>query len=156
MESNAGEKDLGPLAAASFPLLVYDHGAPPHDIVQTVLSVADGSLRTIQVPEMCNYTCLETPQGLVLMVDTAAASSQQCWLWNPQTGEKTALPAMDEPLPEHCRCLVYDASSSPPPDYWSPDYEDTAPPDSLVLVYDLERPEMLMCRIGGGAGPPDG
>ncbi|KAJ1282464.1 hypothetical protein BS78_03G054000 [Paspalum vaginatum] len=152
MVSKASEKDLGPLAASSFPLLVYDHGAPPDDIVQTVLSVADGSLRTIQVPEMCNYTCLETPQGLVLMVDTAAASSQQRWLWNPQTGETTALPAMDEPLPDHCRCLLYDASSSPPPDYWSPDYEDTTPPDSLVLVYDLTRPEMLLYRIRGGAG----
>ncbi|KAF8662990.1 hypothetical protein HU200_055576 [Digitaria exilis] len=141
MESKAGE-DPGPLAAAasSFPLLVYDHGEPPGNS-QTVLS-------TLEVPEMRSLTSryMETPQGLVLMVDT---SSQQCSLWNPQTGDKTALPAMDEPLPEHCRCLVSDVgSSSPPP--WVDD--DGAAPDSLVLVYDLTRPQLLFCRIRGGVG----
>ncbi|CAL4951810.1 unnamed protein product [Urochloa decumbens] len=138
MESKPTE-DLGSLAAAaaSFPLLVYDHGEQP-DNSQTVLSVADGSTRTYQLPEMANFKCLETPQGLVLMVDTA---SFHCSLWNPQTGEKTTLPAMDEAPPEHCRCLVADTGSSCPE--WNP--------DSLVLVYDLSRPELLMCRIRGGA-----
>lgn len=143
MESKPGE-DPGPLASlsSSFPLLVYDHGSS-----QTVLSVADGSIQTLQIPEMCNYTCLETPQGLVLMVDTA---SLQCSLWNPQTGEKAALPAMDEEPPEHCRCLVSDVGSSPPP--WVTD-DDGGAPDSLVVVYDLARPQLLFCRIrGGGAG----
>ena len=151
MESKLTE-DVGPLAAAavasSFPLLVYDyeHGDPP-EISQTVLSVADGSMRTIRVPEMCDYTCLETPQGLMLMVDTASGS---CWLWNPQTGEKTALPAMDGgELPDHCRCLVSDTTSYPP--HWISD-DDVDHPDSLVLVYDLTRPELLFCRIRGGAG----
>ncbi|XP_066315471.1 uncharacterized protein [Miscanthus floridulus] len=147
MESKLTQ-DVGPLAAAasSFPLLVYDykHGVPP-EIFQTVLSVADGSMRTIQVPEMCcEYRCVETPQGLVLMVD---AASRSCWLWNPQTGEKTALPAMDGELPDHCRCLVSDTTSSPPD--WISD--DVAPPDPLVLVYDLTRPELLFCRIRGGS-----
>jgi hypothetical protein len=133
--------DLGSLAAAaaSFPLLVYDHGEQPAGNSQTVLSVADGSSRTYHIPELSNLRCLETPQGLVLTVDTA---SLQCSLWNPQNGEKTALPAMDEPLPERCRCLVTDTSSSPLE--WDP--------DSLVLVYDLRRPELLFCRIRGGTG----
>lgn len=138
--------DLGPLAAAasSFPLLVYDykHGNPP-ETSQTVLSVADGSMRTIRVPELCDYTCLETPQGLVLMVDTVSGSGS-CWLWNPHSGEKTALPAMDGDLPDpdHSRCLVSDAASSVS--------DNVGPPDPLVLVYDLMRPEILFCRISGG------
>ncbi|XP_066313783.1 uncharacterized protein [Miscanthus floridulus] len=147
MESKLTQ-DVGPLAAAasSFPLLVYDyeHGNPP-EISQTVLSVADGSMRTIRVPEMCDYTCLETQQGLMLMVDTASGS---CWLWNPQTGEKTALPSMNGELPYQCRCLISDTTSSPPDSV----SDDVDPPDSLVLVYDLTRPELLFCRIRGGAG----
>ena len=63
---------------------------------QTVLSVADGSMRTFQVPEMCSHACLETPCGLVLAV---ANVSLRCSMWNPQTGEKIALPAMDRALP---------------------------------------------------------
>ncbi|CAO2208866.1 unnamed protein product [Urochloa humidicola] len=131
--------DLSSLTAvaASFPLLVYDHGEQP-DNSQIALSVSDGSSRTYRLPEMANFRYLETPQGLVLMVDTA---SLHCSLWNPQTGEKTPLPAMDEPPPEYCRCLVADTGSSSPE--WNP--------DSLVLVYDLSRPELLMCRIRGGA-----
>ncbi|OEL28081.1 hypothetical protein BAE44_0010900 [Dichanthelium oligosanthes] len=144
MEYSKPTDDLGSLAAAaaSFPLLVYDHGEQP-DNSQTVLSVADGSLRTYHVPEMRNFRCLETPQGLVLMVDT---SSLQARLWNPQTGEKMPLPAMDEELPPYCRCLVSDTSSSPPD--WASDGVEL--PDSLVLVYDLTRPELLICRIRGG------
>jgi hypothetical protein len=137
--------DLGSLsAAASFPLLVYDHGEKPAGNSQTVLSVADGSTRTYQVPELSKFRCLETPQGLVLLVDTV---SLQCSLWNPQTGEKTALPAMDEELPRHCRCLISDTGPSPPA--WVTD--GVAPPDSLVLVCDLEHPQLLFCRIRGGA-----
>ncbi|CAO2208878.1 unnamed protein product [Urochloa humidicola] len=140
MESKHSEEPSSPLAAsASFPLLVYDYGDPPPEFHQSMLSVADMSMRTLQVPEMCNYTCLETPQGLVLMADTVS-SSGWCCLWNPQTGEKIPLPAMDTPLPESCRCLVADTGSSSPK--WNP--------DSLVLVYDLNRPELLMCRIRGG------
>ncbi|CAD6232908.1 unnamed protein product [Miscanthus lutarioriparius] len=142
MESKLTQ-DVGPLAAAasSFPMLVYDyeHGNPP-EISQTVLSVSDGSMRTIRVPEMCDYTCLETQQGLMLMVDTASGS---CWLWNPQTGEKTALPSMNGELPYQCRCLISDTTSSPPDSV----SDDVDPPDSLVLVYDLTRPELLFCRI---------
>ncbi|CAO2185809.1 unnamed protein product [Urochloa humidicola] len=86
MEPRPTGNDPGSLAAAaSFPLLVYDHGEQP-DNSQTVLSVADGSSRTYQLPEMRNFRCLETPQGLVLIIDTA---SFHCSLWNPQTGEKT-------------------------------------------------------------------
>nr|CAB3472105.1 unnamed protein product [Digitaria exilis] len=145
MESSKGTDDLPPslaaAAAASFPLLVYDHGEPP-DNSQTVLSVADGSMQTLELPEMRNLSlmCLETPQGLVLMVDTA---SLQCSLWNPQTGDKMALPAMDEEPPEHCRCIIADAGTFPP----TPDRD----PDSLVLVYDLTEPEVLICLIRGGA-----
>ncbi|CAO2208880.1 unnamed protein product [Urochloa humidicola] len=113
------------------------YGKQP-DNSQIALSVSDGSSRTYRLPEMANFRYLETPQGLVLMVDTA---SLHCSLWNPQTGEKTPLPAMDEPPPEYCRCLVADTGSSSPE--WNP--------DSLVLVYDLSRPELLMCRIRGGA-----
>ncbi|RLN23853.1 hypothetical protein C2845_PM07G00710 [Panicum miliaceum] len=102
MESTPAE-DLSPLSsvASSFPLLVYDydHGDPP-DTYQTVLSVADGSMRTFQVPEMCSQACLETPCGLVLVADTV---SPRCSLWNPQTGEKIALPAMDRALPVYLR-----------------------------------------------------
>lgn len=141
MESKGTDDLPTSLAAASssFPLLVYDHGEGPENS-QTVLSVADGSMQTFQVPEMRNLRCLETPQGMVLTVDTA---SLQCSLWNPQTGEKVALPAMDEEPPEHCRCIVSDAGSFPP----TPDRD----PDSLVLVYDLTQPELLLCRIRGGA-----
>ncbi|OEL30277.1 hypothetical protein BAE44_0008703 [Dichanthelium oligosanthes] len=71
----------------------------------------------------------------------------QCWLWNPQTGEKMALPAMDEELPPYCRCLISDTSYSPPD--WVSDDVDLRP-DSLVLVYNLTRPELLICRIRGG------
>ncbi|CAL4951806.1 unnamed protein product [Urochloa decumbens] len=143
MESKPTGDDPGSLAAAaaSFPLLVYDHGEQP-DNSQTVLSVADGSSRTYQLPEMRNFRCLETPQGLVLMVDTV---SLHCSLWNPQTGEKTPLPAMDEAPPDRCRCLVSDTISSTPD--WIPDGE--APPDSLVVVCDFTRPELLLCRVRG-------
>ncbi|CAO2208879.1 unnamed protein product [Urochloa humidicola] len=139
MEPKPSDEDPGSLAAAasSFPLLVYDHGEQP-DNSQIALSVSDGSSRTYRLPEMRNSRCLETPQGLVLVVGNA---SLQYSLWNPQTGEKTPLPAMDEAPPEHCRCLVADTGSSRPE--WNP--------DSLVLVYDLSRPELLMCRIRGGA-----
>ncbi|CAO2181035.1 unnamed protein product [Urochloa humidicola] len=128
-----GEDATSKLPAASFPLLVYDHGEQP-DNSQIALSVADGSSRTYRLPEMRNSRCLETPQGLVLMVDTA---SLQCTLWNPRTGEKTPLPAMDEAPPEYCRCLVSDTGSSPPP--WVSD--GAVAPESLVLVCDLARPQ---------------
>ncbi|CAO2185811.1 unnamed protein product [Urochloa humidicola] len=145
MEPKPTDGDPGSLtsAAASFPLLVYDHGEQP-DNSQTVLSVADGSTHTYQLPEMRNYRCLETPQGLVLMIDTV---SFHCSLWNPQTGKKTPLPAMDEPPPACCRCLVSDTISSTPD--WIPEGE--APPDSLVVICDFTRPELLLCRIKGGA-----
>ncbi|KAL6627371.1 hypothetical protein ACP70R_031097 [Stipagrostis hirtigluma subsp. patula] len=126
--------DLSPTAAAavpSLPLLVYDHGELP-DNCQTMLSVADGSLHTYQVPEMRNCRCLVTQRGLVLLVDTVSLQSS---LWNPQTGEKIALPAMDKPLPEYCRCLLSDTVTSP---------------DCIVLVYDLDQTELLFCQLRGG------
>ncbi|KAK3160435.1 hypothetical protein QOZ80_1BG0059420 [Eleusine coracana subsp. coracana] len=98
-----------------------------------MFSVADGSSHTYQVPELSNYRCLETPRGLVLNVDT---SSLQSFLWNPQTGEKLALPAMDKPLPERCQCLLSDTISSP---------------DCLVLVSDLKQPQLLFCKVRGGS-----
>ncbi|GJN05712.1 hypothetical protein PR202_ga23368 [Eleusine coracana subsp. coracana] len=119
-------------AAASFPLLVYDHGEQP-DNSQMVFSVADGSMRTFQVPELRNYRCLETPSGLVLMVDPASLQSS---LWNPQTGQKIPLPAMHKPLPERCQCLLSDTISSP---------------DCLVLVSDLKQPQLLFCKVRGGS-----
>ncbi|KAK3160437.1 hypothetical protein QOZ80_1BG0059440 [Eleusine coracana subsp. coracana] len=128
--SKLADDDLGSLAAASFPLLVYDHGEQP-DNSQVVFSVADGSSHTCQVPEMKNHRCLETPRGLVLTVDTTTLHSS---LWNTQTGEKIALPAMDKQLPEHCRCLISDTVSSP---------------DCLVLVYDMTQPELLFCQVTG-------
>jgi hypothetical protein len=135
MESTPNEDPSRPLSsvASSFPLLVYDydHGDPP-DIYQTVLSAADGSTRTFQVPEMRGHACLETPCGLVLAVDSV---SLRCSLWNPQTGAKIALPAMDRALPESCRCLLSDAVSSP---------------DCLVLVYTFGEPELLFCQVRGG------
>ena len=54
--------------AASFPLVVYDHGEQP-DNYHTMLSVVDGSLHTCRIPELQNSTCLETPCGLVLVAD---------------------------------------------------------------------------------------
>ncbi|CAO2193826.1 unnamed protein product [Urochloa humidicola] len=138
-----GEDATSPLVAGPFPLLVYDHGEQPYNS-QIALSVADGSSRTYRLPEMRNSRCLETPQGLVLIIDNA---SFHCTLWNPRTGEKTSLPAMDEAPPEYCRCLVSDTGSSPPP--WVT--EGAAAPESLVLVCDLARPQMLFCRVRGGA-----
>ncbi|EES00249.1 hypothetical protein BDA96_03G060400 [Sorghum bicolor] len=130
MESKPTD-DIGSLAA-SFPLLVYDHGEQP-DNSQTLLSVADGSSHTYRVPELRGgYRCLETPRGLVLVADTTSFLS---YLWNPQTGETITLPAMDKALPEDCRCLLSDTVSSP---------------DCLVLVYDLTDPELLFCRVSGG------
>ncbi|CAO2185815.1 unnamed protein product [Urochloa humidicola] len=133
MESKPSEEPSSPLASSSFPLLVYDYGYPPN-FHQAMLSVADMSMRTLDVHEMCNYTCLETPQGLVLMADTIT-SSGWCCLWNPQTGEKILLPAMDKMLPERCRCLLSDTISSP---------------DCLVLVYTFGEPELMFCRVRGG------
>ncbi|KAJ1282467.1 hypothetical protein BS78_03G054300 [Paspalum vaginatum] len=131
MESKPTD-DLRSLAA-SFPLLVYDHGEQP-DNSQTVFSVADGSCRAYRVPELRNnYRCLETPRGLVLLAD---AASSQTSLWNPQTGEKIALPALEKALPEDCRCLLSDTTSSP---------------DCLVLIYDLAQPDLLFCRVNGGS-----
>ncbi|CAN6276805.1 unnamed protein product [Urochloa humidicola] len=92
------------------------------------------SMRTLQVPEMCRYTCLETPQGLLLMAD-AVTSSGWCCLWNPQTGEKIPLPAMDKPLRQSCRCLLSDTISSP---------------DCLVLVYTFGEPQLMFCKVRGG------
>ncbi|CAL4958438.1 unnamed protein product [Urochloa decumbens] len=123
MESKASADDLTSLAA-SFPLLVYDHGGQL-DNSQTLLSVADGSSHTHRVSELQNCRCLETPRGLVFIADT---SSLQCSLWNPQTGEKIPLPALDKPLPEYCRCLLSDTISSP---------------DCL--------PELLFCHVRGGS-----
>ncbi|TVU21669.1 hypothetical protein EJB05_31321, partial [Eragrostis curvula] len=132
MGSKPADDDIGSLATASFPLLVYDHGEQP-DNSEIMFSVADGSSRTYQVPEMRNHNrCLETPRGWVLTVHTA---SLQCSLWNPQTGEKIALPAMDKALPEHCRCLLSDTVSSP---------------DCLVLVYDMTEPNLLFCQVRAG------
>ncbi|CAL4978063.1 unnamed protein product [Urochloa decumbens] len=131
MESKATADDLTSLAA-SFPLLVYDHGEQP-DNSQTLLSVADGSSHTHRVSELQNCRCLETPRGLVFIADT---SSLQCSLWNPQTGEKIPLPALDKPLPEYCRCLLSDTISSP---------------DCLVLINDLTQPELLFCHVRGGS-----
>nr|CAB3476147.1 unnamed protein product [Digitaria exilis] len=113
--------------ASSFPLLVYEdqHREPPENVVvyhQTILSVADGS------------TC--TLQGAMLMVGTLS-SPMPCTLWNPQTGEKTTLPAMDKPLPVSCRCLLSDAVSNP---------------DCLVLVYSFDEPELRFCHVRGGGG----
>ncbi|KAK3163985.1 hypothetical protein QOZ80_1AG0011030 [Eleusine coracana subsp. coracana] len=132
MESKSTE-DLGSLAAAasSFPLLVYDHGEQP-DNSQIMFSVADGSWRICQVPELRDYRCLETPNGLVLTVDTASLQSS---LWNPQTGEKMALPVMDKALPDRCRCLLSDTITAP---------------DCLVLVYGFTQTELLFCQVRGG------
>ncbi|CAL4978061.1 unnamed protein product [Urochloa decumbens] len=131
MESKATADDLTSLAA-SFPLLVYDHGEQP-DNSQTLLSVADGSSHIYRVSELQNCRCLETPRGLVFIADT---SSLQCSLWNPQTGEKIPLPALDKPLPEYCRCLLSDTICSP---------------DCLVLINDLTQPELLFCHVRGGS-----
>ncbi|KAK3160451.1 hypothetical protein QOZ80_1BG0059640 [Eleusine coracana subsp. coracana] len=127
MESTQTEV-LSSLAASSFPLLVYDHGEEP-DNSQMVFSVADGSTRTLKIPELRNYRCLETPSGLVLIVDTASLQSS---LWDPQTGEKMALPVMDKALPDRCRCLLSDTFTAP---------------DCLVLIYDLRQPELLSVRV---------
>ncbi|KAL6627370.1 hypothetical protein ACP70R_031096 [Stipagrostis hirtigluma subsp. patula] len=130
MESKSHD-DLGSLVA-SLPVLVYEHGEQPDDYCQTMLSVADGSLHTYQIPEMSNYMCLVTQRGLVLTVDTVSLQSS---LWNPQTGEKIALPAMDKQMPEQCQCLLSDTINSP---------------DCIVLIYDLEQPELLFCQLTGG------
>ncbi|OEL30278.1 hypothetical protein BAE44_0008704 [Dichanthelium oligosanthes] len=58
-----------------------------------------------------------------------------------------ALAAMDEALPERCRCLVSDTISSPAD--WVSD--GVTPPDSLVVVCNLSRSERQLCRIRGGA-----
>ncbi|CAO2185814.1 unnamed protein product [Urochloa humidicola] len=110
MESKATADDLTSLAS-SFPLLVYDRYDEQPDNSQIMLSVADGSTHTCRVPEIQNCRCLETQRGLVLAVDT---TSLQCSLWNPQTGGKIPLPALDKPLPEYCRCLLSDTISDPP------------------------------------------
>lgn len=86
MESKATTDDLPTsLAAASFPLLVYDHGEQP-DNRHTMLSITDGSSRVYRVSELTNCRCLETPYGLVLVAGDTTSS--QCYLWNPQTREK--------------------------------------------------------------------
>lgn len=125
-------RSLADAVGASFPLLIYDHGEQP-DNSQMVFSIADGSTRTFQIPELRNCRCPETPSGLVLMVDPASLQSS---LWNPQTGEKIPLPAMANPLPELCHCLLSDTISSP---------------DCLVLVSDLRQPELLFCKVRGGS-----
>ena len=135
MESTPAEDPSRPLSsvASSFPLLVYDHGEQP-DNYHTMLSVADESSRTCRVPELRNNRCLETPCGLVLVADSI---SSQCSLWNPQTGEKIALPALDRALSQFCRCLLSDAVSSP---------------DCLVLSDDVRQLELLFCHVRGGEG----
>ncbi|KAJ1282439.1 hypothetical protein BS78_03G051900 [Paspalum vaginatum] len=60
---------------------------------------------------------------------------------------------MDEPLPDHCRCLVSAAATGPSPSPGSSWVPDGVPcPDSFVLVYDLARPTLRFCRIRGGDG----
>ncbi|TVU21648.1 hypothetical protein EJB05_31298, partial [Eragrostis curvula] len=97
MESKPTEDLSSSLSAASVKVLVYDHGEQP-DNSQIMLSVADGSSRTFHVPEMRNYMFMPTSCGLVLLVDDT--DSLQTSLWNPQTGEKIALPAMEKALPD--------------------------------------------------------
>jgi hypothetical protein len=130
METTATD-DLASLAA-SFPLLVYDHGEQP-DNYHTMLSVANESSRTCRVPELRNNRCLETPCGLVLVADSI---SSQCSLWNPQTGEKIALPALDRAMSQFCPCLLSDAVSSP---------------DCLVLI-NVRQLELLFCHDQGRRG----
>ncbi|TKW13530.1 hypothetical protein SEVIR_5G107700v4 [Setaria viridis] len=118
--------------AASFPLVVYDHGEQP-DNSHTMLSVVDGSSHTCRIPELQNSTCLETPCGLVLVADNTTPS--QCSLWNPQTGEKISLPALDAAPPENSRCLLSDTVSSP---------------DCLVLINDTTGFSFMFCHVRGG------
>jgi hypothetical protein len=122
--------DLSSLVA-SFPLVVYDHGEQP-DNYHTMLSVAAGSSHTCRIPELQNSTCLQTPCGLVLVADNTTPS--QCCLWNPQTGEKISLPAMDAPPPEGSGCLLSDTVSSP---------------DCLVLINDTTGFSFTFCHVRG-------
>ncbi|KAK3163984.1 hypothetical protein QOZ80_1AG0011020 [Eleusine coracana subsp. coracana] len=112
MESKPAGDDLGSLAAASFPLLVYEysHGEPPA------------------------YSHI-TLSRLWVLIENDTDSLQTC-LWNPHSGEKIALPAMEKKeLPKYCECLLSRAVSSP---------------DCRVLIYDLSEPELLFCRVRGG------
>nr|CAB3472107.1 unnamed protein product [Digitaria exilis] len=76
MEDPNPTEDPSPLTAmaSSFPLLVYEdqHREPPEDIVvyhQTMLSVADGSTRTLQlpVPALRPSDAVSNPDCLVLL-----------------------------------------------------------------------------------------
>lgn len=102
-----------------------------------VFSLPAMKLLDVNLPEeMCGNTFLETPQGLVLVLMTTSSPPASAFLLDPRDGSRVAeLPPLGEgELPAHRRCVL----SGRPPE-----------PGCGVLVFDLESPALLFCRVGG-------
>ena len=120
----------------TLPVLVYDHGLDPNNR-QTALAIGDQSLHTGVVPELADYYYYVTPHGWVLLVAPGPSPRTTC-LWDPRTGERVSLPAMDGELPEYgddWRCSLSDAPTAA---------------SCHVLVLHTRKPSFRYCRVGGG------
>ncbi|EEC84499.1 hypothetical protein OsI_31188 [Oryza sativa Indica Group] len=131
-------------AAAAYPLLVQRYGvagvtpsSSSSSMATRVFSLPAMKLLDVNLPEeMCGNTFLETPQGLVLVLMTTSSPPASAFLLDPRDGSRVAeLPPLGEgELPAHRRCVL----SGRPPE-----------PGCGVLVFDLESPALLFCRVGG-------
>uniref|UniRef100_A0A0E0M0Q4 KIB1-4 beta-propeller domain-containing protein n=1 Tax=Oryza punctata TaxID=4537 RepID=A0A0E0M0Q4_ORYPU len=139
-------------AAAAYPLLVQRYGVggvgsstPSSSSSSTatrVFSLPAMKLLDVNLPEEMTMmrgssggnTFLETPQGLVLVLMSSPPA--ETFLLDPRDGSRVAaLPPLDEgELPAHRRCVLSDRSPEP---------------GCGVLVFDLESPALLFCRVGG-------
>nr|BAD26095.1 hypothetical protein [Oryza sativa Japonica Group] len=131
-------------AAAAYPLLVQRYGvagvtpsSSSSSMATRVFSLPAMKLLDVNLSvEMCGNTFLETPQGLVLVLMTTSSPPASAFLLDPRDGSRVAeLPPLGEgELPAHRRCVL----SGRPPE-----------PGCGVLVFDLESPALLFCRVGG-------
>lgn len=117
----------------TLPMLVYDHGLDPNNR-QTALAIGDQSFHTGVVPELADYYYV-TPHGWVLLV-APGPSPRTTRLWDPRTGERVSLPAMEGELPEYgddWKCYLSDAPTAA---------------SCHVLVLDIRKPSFRYCRVG--------
>ena len=102
---------------------------------QTALAIGDQSLHAGVVPELADYYYV-TPHGWVLLV-APGPSPRTTRLWDPRTGERVSLPAMEGELPEYgddWKCYLSDAPTAA---------------SCHVLVLDIRKPGFRYCRVGG-------
>ncbi|KAL6600782.1 hypothetical protein ACP70R_045067 [Stipagrostis hirtigluma subsp. patula] len=106
-----------------------------HD-TQTAFSLPEQKHHHVSAPELSGNTFLVTPQGWILVVVDSVGSSpsNKTYLLDPQAGSRVQLPALEDELPEQCRCILSGTGNHP---------------GGGVLVLDLQSPTMWFSRVGG-------